>query len=152
MIYKLNFYTQYHQFYISDKESSKNTEENNFWTDNASNSRLAIGNDILGVGLECYGPFKGELAVLGSRRDYIEYSQYDHIVEGGLDVKSGVLQILDCPNLNVELEIKVISGKYRTRIYSLNLASVVGDSGGDYYKIEIWPDLNMERSVLKSYR
>lgn len=94
---------------------------------------------------------QGELILLDSKNGNIEYSQYDHIVESGLNLKSGILQVLDCPNSNVELEIKVNPGKYRVRIYSLNLNSVVGDSGDDYYKIEIWPDVNMERIVLKQY-
>jgi hypothetical protein len=151
MIYKLNFYTSYHQFYISDKESPKKTDADDFWTEESTYSRLAIGDGILGVGLECYGSFKGELILLDSGKDNIEYSQYDHIVEGGINVKSGILQVLDCPNSNVELEVKVNPGKYRVRIYSLNIASVIDDDGEDYYKIEMWSDTNMGRAVLKQY-
>jgi hypothetical protein len=51
------------------------------------------------------------------------------------------------------LEVKVKPGKYRVRIYSSNLAGGDMDEveGKDYYKIEIWPDENMERKVLKRY-
>jgi hypothetical protein len=152
MNHKLNFYTQYHQFFIGDKESSQDTGDSNFWTEDATRSRLAIGKDILGVGLECYGPFKGEIVLLDKKGDDVEHNQYDHIVEGGLNLKSGTLQVLDCPNSNVELEVKVNPGSYRVRIYSLNLDSVEGDSGDDYYIIEIWPDSNKERIVLKQYK
>ena len=151
MNYKLNFYTQYHQFYLSDKQSPQDTGDSGFWTEEATQFRLAIGDGVLGVGLECYGDFKGELAVLDKKTNHIEYGLYDHIVEGGLNIRSGILQVLDCPNSNVELEVKVDAGIYRVRIYSINLASVVEDSGDDYYKIEIWPDLNMERTALKQY-
>lgn len=151
MNHKLSFYTQYHQFYLSDKESLKQTEDRNFWTEEATHSRLAIGNGILGIGLECYGPFEGELSLLDNKKDEINYKKYDHIVEGGLNVQSGILQLLDCPNLNVELEVTIRPGIYRVRIYSSNLASVVGDSGNDHYKIELWPDTNNERIVLKQY-
>ena len=151
MNHKLDFYTEYHQFYISDKESPKETNKDSFWTDEAIQSRLAIGEGILGVSVECYGPVKGELILLESKKDQIDYKQYDHIVEGGLSVQSGVLQVLDCASSHVELEVKVMPGKYRVRIYSLNLASVVGDSGNDYYKIEIWPDTNISRTLLKQY-
>jgi hypothetical protein len=151
MKYVLNFYTSYCQFFICDKLSCGDIDSGSFWNDEAYVQRLAIGNGILGVGLECYGPFKGELVMLDTQNNGIEYNQYDHIVEGGLEVKSGILQILDCPNSNVKLEIKVNPGKYRARIYSLNLASVIDDSGDDYYKIELWPDTNMERTVLKQY-
>ncbi len=152
MNHKLNFGTSYHQFYIRDKNSSQDTGDSNFWTEDATRSRLAVGEGILGVGLECYGPFKGELVLLDKKRDDVEYSQYDHIVEGGLNIKSGILQVLDCPNSNVELEVKVNPGSYRVRIYSLNLDSVEGDAGDDYYIIEIWPGINTERKVLKQYK
>lgn len=151
MSYKLNFYTEYHQFYIADKESPKETDKDSFWTDEAFLSRLAIEDGILGIRLECYGPFKGELTILDRKKDQIEYDQYDHIVEGGVNVQSGILQILDCASLLVKLEMPVMTGKYRARVYSLNLDTVKGDSGDDYYKIELWPDTNMERIVLKQY-
>jgi len=73
-------------------------------------------------------------------------------VEGGLEIRSGILQVQDCLSSEVELEVKVNPGKYRVRIYSLNLDSVAGnDEGDDHYKIEIWPDVNMERTILKQY-
>ncbi|PUZ19588.1 hypothetical protein GA0116948_12518 [Chitinophaga costaii] len=152
-IHKLDFSTSHHQFYICDKETSQNTGDDDFWTEEATLSRLAIGNGILGVGLECYGPLKGELVLIKSKKDMITYNQYDHIVEGGLDIPSGILQVLDCPFSNIELEVKIPPGKYRVRIYSANLASVVDqEEGDDYYRVEIWPDTNMERIVIKQYK
>jgi hypothetical protein len=151
MKYELNFDTSYHQIYVRDKETPQDTGDINFWTEDATRSRLAIGDSILGIGLQCYGSFKGELVLLDSKNDNIEYNQYDHIVEGGINVRSGILQVLDCPHSNVELEVKVNPGKYRARIYSLNLASVVDDNGDDYYRVEMWPDLNGELTVLKQY-
>jgi hypothetical protein len=151
MRYELNFSTSHHQFFIGDKDYSQDTGDINFWTEEANNSRLAIGDGILGVGLECYGSFKGELILLDSKNEDIKFSQYDHIVEGGINVRTGILQVLDCPNSNIELEVNVNPEKYRVRIYSLDLRSVKDDSGDDYYIIEIWPDTNMERAVLKQY-
>lgn len=151
MNYSLAFYTQYHQFFIADKEFKQDTSDEEFWTETASQTRLAIGDGILGVGTECYGHFKGELIVLDSKNDNVELSEYDHVVEGGINISSGILHILDCPNSHVELEIRMTPGQYRVKIYSSNLASVVDDSGDDFYKIEIWPDINMERVILKQY-
>jgi hypothetical protein len=68
-----------------------------------------------------------------------------------LTVTNGKIQILDCPNDSIELEIPVKSSTYRVRIYSSNLSSVDGDEGEDFYKIEIWEDDNLERKVLKNY-
>ncbi|MDO3645016.1 hypothetical protein [Mucilaginibacter sp. L3T2-6] len=151
MTYKLNFRTQYNQFYIADKESPMKTDEASFWTTEAYDDRLAIGDGILGVGIESYGPVNGELTLLNTRNNSFDFSKFDHIVEAGINIKSGHLEVLDCPNSGVHLEVKINPGHYRVRVYSANLASVNGDKGDDFYHIEIWPDKNPERKVLKRY-
>jgi hypothetical protein len=151
MKYPLNFRTTHGQFYIYDKYSSGNTASDNFWTDEAFNCRLAIEDGIVGVGLECYGPVKGEVELLDRFNVNINLINFDHVVEGSLVVKSGIIQILSCPNSLVQLELPVEATTYRVRVYSSNLASVDGDSGEDFYRIEIWPDSNKIRKVLKQY-
>jgi len=153
MTHKLKFYTQYHQFYLIDKDSPSDTGSDNFWSPEAYNCRLAIKDGVLGIGTGCYGNVKAELEILDNANDKFDSSKYDHIVEGGLELTSGVLQVTDCPNSKVELELNVVPGKYQVRVYSSNLDTVYIDdeNGDDYYRIEIWPDDNMERKVLKVY-
>lgn len=156
MKYKLNFHTQYNQFFLEDKEKKANTNSSDFWSDEAFNAKLAMVHGIVGVGTHSYGNIKGEIEILDKPVENIDYKLYDHVVEGGISVESGELQILDCPNSSVELELKVKPGKYRVRVYGSNFASVkepdlTNDSDNDFYKIEIWPDDNMERKVLKQY-
>lgn len=151
MSFSLDFYTSHHQFYICDKGSSGDTASDGFWTEDAFNDRLAIEDGILGIGTECYGPIRGEVIILNAKNESIDSDLYDHIVEGGIEIKSGMVQILDCPSSEIQLELSVKPGFYRTRIYSINLPSVDGDEGEDFYKIEIWPDSEMARTVLKSY-
>lgn len=153
MKYKLNFTTSYQQFYCADKLYQGNTGSDNFWTDESHNDRLAIEKDVLGIRTESYGAIKGELIILDKANSDIDFNLYDHVVEGGLEIKSGVLQILDSPNNSVELEVNITPGNYRVRVYSSNLSSVVDEdeNGDDYYKIEIWKDDNKERKVLKRY-
>ena len=150
MKFPLNLYTSYNQFYICDKDSKGDTGSN-FWTNDAFNDRLATEDGVLGVGTECYGPIKGEIEVLDEAKDSINMDSYDHIVEAGIEIKSGTIQILDCPTSTVQLDLKVNSGFYRARIYSSNLATVDGDEGDDFYRVEIWPDQNSKRVVLKRY-
>lgn len=153
MVNKFNFYTAYNQFYIADKDFEGNTGSDFFWDDEAFIYRLAIDKDILGISTACYGNVKGELVILKEAVDINNYNFFDHIVEGGIEVKTGFINILDCPNNSIEMEIKVMPGKYRVRIYSFNLNSITDeDDGDDYYKIEIWPDDNMKRKILKQYR
>lgn len=128
-----------------------NTDSDDFWTTQAHYDRLAIEKGILGIGTECYGLLKGELDVLDSINNQIDTTQFDHIVEGGIEIKSGILQVLDCPNSNIELEVKLKPSRYRIRVYSSHLDNSNGKEENDYYKIEIWPDENMNRKVLKQY-
>ena len=151
MSFPFAFHTSHCQFYVYDKASPGETGSDGFWTESAFNDRLAVEKGVLGVGTECYGPVKGELYLLRVANDEVNFEDYDHIVEAGLEVKSGIIQILDCPTSGVELELEVVPGRYRARVYSMNLASVVGDEGNDFYKIEIWPDTTLNRKVLKRF-
>jgi hypothetical protein len=147
-----SFNTQYNQFYISDSLSPRETAGADFWTPEAYNERLAVAEGIIGVGTECYGHVKGEIEILNNENQDFNFDEFDHIVEGGIKVESGKLEILDCPTSTIQLKIEVNPGQYRIRVYSSNLDSVEGgEEGNDYYKIELWPDNNMTRKVLKQY-
>jgi hypothetical protein len=152
--YKLDFLTSYNQFYLFDKGSPGATDSNGFWTDDAFNSRLAVGDGILGVGTESYGHIRAELFVLERERTNVDYEQFDHIVDGAIEIKSGVLQILDCPTSEIELEIRLKPGSYHVRVYSSNLTGVISDEneGKDRYMIEIWPDSYVSRRVIKQFK
>ena len=148
------FKTSYNHFYLYDKGSFGNTGSDDFWTESALDDRLAIEEGILGIGTESYGPVKGELFLLEASNHEIRFEEYDHVVEASFAVNSEVVQILDCPNSSVELELPVKPGIYRVRIYSSNLASFdidERDEGDDFYKIEIWPDVYVDRKVLKRF-
>jgi hypothetical protein len=150
-IHKLDFYTQYGQFYICDSHSPLRTDAHEFWTDEAHEGRLAVEDGFLGIRTECYGPVKGELEILREENTTVNLDLFDHIVEGGLEIKSGRLRILDCPTSSIELDISLVEGSYRVRIYSSNLASVDGDEGDDFYRIEIWKGTGPLRNVIKNY-
>ena len=154
------FYTDYHQFYLEDEnnENKEATASADFWTDKTVKERLALANGIIGVGVQSYGnEIKGEIEILEKPVTEIDYNLYDHIVEAGIIIKSGQLQIYNCPDYDLALSIKLNPGTYRVRIYSSNLASVketdlAHDTDNDYYRIEVWPSDDMERKVLKQYK
>lgn len=150
------FYTEYNQFYIEDKGNLSDIGSADFWNEKAFNSRLAISDGIIGVGTQSYGNIKGEIELVERPDNNIDYSKYDHIVESGINIQSGKLQILNCSDGHIELSLNVVPGKYRVRVYSSNLASVketdlANDTDDDYYRIEIWSSEEMERKVLKQY-
>jgi hypothetical protein len=149
----MQFRTSYSQFYICDKASAGATDSNEFWTDDAHRSRLAVEDGILGVSIETYSYVKASIEILSHRNNQIELKGYDHVVEASLEVKSGILQVLDCPHSAIELELAIRPGFYRVRIYSSNLDTVVDEDIGaeDFYIIEVWPEKPSPRKVLKQY-
>ncbi|MUV04454.1 hypothetical protein GN157_12110 [Flavobacterium rakeshii] len=157
MTHTFNFSSSHHQFYLEDKEAKGDTGSPNFWTDEAVTSMLAMELGIIGISTYSYGSVKGEITVLQNPVKDIDYSLYDYVAEGGIDISSGELQVVDCFSTGVKLSIKVTPGKYMIRVYGSNFSSVEdfdleNDSDNDYYKIEIWPDDNMERKILKQFK
>jgi hypothetical protein len=148
-LHKLEFWTSHHQFYLADKSSPFRTDSDDFWTTEASNDKLAIEEGILGVGTECYGTVKGDLAVLEVEPEGEDFGLFDHVVEGSLELKSGVLLVFPCTDNVPVLELRLLPQTYRVRVYSSNLASVEGDDGDDYYKVRLWPGEVLKRKVLK---
>ncbi len=156
MRHKFEFYTFYNQFYIENKGGNADTSSDSFWTEKSFKDGLAIGEGIIGVGTKSYGYIKGDIEVLAKSRDNVNFDLYDHIVEGGINIDSGTLEIRNCPDASLELSLKIKPGKYRIRIYGSNYDSVLEpdlakNTDKDYYKIEIWPDNNMECKILKQY-
>jgi hypothetical protein len=151
--YKLDFHTSYNQFYLSSDQCSSLTNEPANWIEEGYHERLFILKNMLVIFTGSYGHIKGELHIEDKPDNKIKYDKYDHIVEGGLEVRSGILQIFDCPNSKVQFQVKLTPGIYRVRVYSSNLVNtdIDEDEGNDHYKIELWPDKNIKRTVLKQY-
>ena len=149
--YRLDFFTKHNQFYLCDSAYKSNTGSATFWTPEAYHDRLGVDYDILGIGIESYGHVKADLEILDSADPQSDFSQYDHVVEAGITIQSGLLQVLNFPDYKSYLKLIIKPGKYRVRVYSSGLSNVdpEADEGQDHYKITMWPDSRMERKVLK---
>ncbi|WP_433811110.1 hypothetical protein [Flavobacterium johnsoniae] len=151
MIFNLNFTTDYGQFYLNDKDEG-DTGSENFWSDQALNDKLAVEKGILGVSIEnTEGMVKCELEILNSKSLISDFSSFDHVVEASLEIKTGILQVNDCPFSIIVLEEKIEIGNYRVRVYFNNLKSAYFENPKDYYKIEMWKDIFSDRHVLKRF-
>ncbi len=153
MNHKISIFTQYGQFYLADKEVCGDTSGTHFWNDLAFNERLAITEGCLGVLVENDEAIANiEIEILSRRNENFDLNLYDHIVEGSLYIGSGILQILDCPNWEVVLELKVDPSWYRVRIYSMNLNLAYQVEPEDSYRIEVWEEKESNRNILKNWK
>jgi hypothetical protein len=152
MIYKLSIFTQYGQFYIADSSAEGDTGNPNFWDDEALNARLAIADGIVGVSIENDEAIANiELELLNSGIKEDRLTQFDHVAECSLLIKSGKLQILDCPNWQVELELDVEPNWYKVRVGCSNLDKARQENPADKYYIKIWKENQSERKVIKRW-
>jgi hypothetical protein len=147
--YKLKFSTEYYQFYILDSQSEGKTDAPDFWCDIAGKRRLAIGEGILGVTIATYGNVFGEVHILDKKPQ--ENKKANHIVEASINFISGKLQIKDCTNYEIQLEIDLDKTDYRVRISTFGLETVMNDEGNDNYLIEIWKYKFSEPKLINKY-
>lgn len=151
MKYNLDFTPSYGQFYLFDKDKEGATDSPNFWSKAAFESGLALEKGVIGVSIASYRRVRLEVEVFDIAQPILDFDKWDRITEGSLKIKTGYIQVLDCPNSEVQLEIKVEKGAYRIRVYGANFASVVGDDGEDFYRLEIWSASYEKRKVMKKY-
>jgi hypothetical protein len=121
------------------------------WTEEASDSMLATGEGVLGIGIGSYGQVKGELAILKVPGEP-DHTSFDHIAEASLNIASGVLQVFPCIEFTPVIEIRLDPGTYRVRLHSRNLNTARFDRGDEFYIIHIWPGKYSARKVLRQYR
>jgi DNA-directed RNA polymerase alpha subunit len=153
--YKLDFFTKENQFYLCDSAFTGETGDTSFWTSKAYDDRMATAKDkdIVGVTIESFGHVKAELSILDAPSKEKDFKKYDHVVEAGMRVSSGILEVLDYPDHKIQLKAIVTPGYYRIRVYSYELANIdaEADEGTDHYKIEMWTSSNFQRKVLKQF-
>ena len=148
----LKFVTDYRQFYLNDKNAIGNTGSENFWSESAFADKLAIEDGVLGIGIENdEGKVECEFEILNSKSLIDNFTDFDHVVEASLKIHSGILQIIDCPHSEVEMETEIENGEYRVRVYSINLNTAYEENPKDSYKIEMWKEAYSDRKVLKRF-
>jgi len=155
MEHKFDFYTQYSTFYLtSDNGKKALTPGMLTWSKEEYKERLMEVENTLIVTTGSYGHIRGVIRLLNNNQSVeVDYDKYDHIVETQLKVRSGKLQILDCPTSHIEFEKKIPPGVYGVRVYSsgLSTSDFSEEEGNDRYLIEVWPDNTVKRKVLKQY-
>jgi hypothetical protein len=149
---KTNFsmFTQYGQFYIADPKSEADAGHPDLWSNEAFKDRLAIADGIMGILIENDEAIaNGQIVVHESQIGEMDFSQFDHVVEGSLLIRSGTLQVLDCPNFQAEVTMQLKPGWYRIRISCANFAKAYQKNPEDRYLIDIWNEPSSDKKVVK---
>jgi hypothetical protein len=154
MRYKLNFQTDYGQFYLTNSidinlKDEYGTKE---WFDEALKTHIGFHENELIIFTLSTNRIKGEINVLAKENTNINFDKFDHIVESNINLNSCVLEVNSWFRNFTVKKIILRSGKYRVRVYISNLYTErdSNENGKYYYTIEVWPDTTEGIKVLKT--
>jgi len=110
MKFELKFTTDYGQSYINDKNATGNTGSENFWADQAFRGKLAEKDGLIGIAIaNNEGKVECEFDILDSKSLTKDFSAFDQVV-ASIKIHYRVLQILDCPHSEIEIETESENG------------------------------------------
>ena len=151
---EIQLYASHHQFYVQDSEPRGSADDPSFWTQEASDNRLAVGDGLLAVGTGTYGFGKVRVEEHNAKPK-VSLAQWDHVTECGLEVESRFVLIMGCLSQS-GLFFCVKPGHYRVRACHANLTEseqeVPSNWEGDFrdwYLVQFWPSKRLKHRVLK---
>jgi hypothetical protein len=155
---ELEFFADYYQIHLFDDGSV--TDLGDAWTDEAFLDQLAVATDAMAVGTTVNVNVAVTLEVLEAAPED-DSAEFDHVVEGSLQVPSGQLVVMGCTDYEPEAaRFGVMAGPVRVRVARSNLAEAerLGiDSGNDpatmeRLRLQVWPAPHDDPVVIKRWR
>lgn len=150
MKFDVEVFADYYQFYVQDGVVEPSAALD--WTDEDIEHRAKVSENLVVI---C--PLRNmEVPVsveIHASNPLLDWNEYDHVVQCGLALPSGVLQIHECTGGEV-LRINIDPGCYDVLAMYGGLDAIDdhGLEGDDFYRIALWPAAEVEPlRVLKSW-
>ncbi len=136
--FELILFADYFQFYIQDEAAKGDLSQ--AWSEEATDRLLALAPGTVGIGTVRNLDVPVTVDIL-EHAPVDDFSEWDHVVEAGLDVASGRIVIAGCTDFVPDAKrIEVPPGTYRVRVSygALDTLSEDGLSGDDRYRLQLW--------------
>lgn len=155
---ELELFADYHQIHLFDDNSVSNLGD--AWTEEASQDRLAVADDAMAVGTSVNVNVAVTMQVLEAAPED-DSAEYDHVVEGSLQVPSGRLVVMGCTDYEPEAaRFGIPAGPVRVRAArrTLSEAERLGiDSDDDpatmeRLRLQVWPAPQADPVVIKRWK
>lgn len=155
---QLTLFADYHQIHLFDDGST--TDLGDAWTSEAVLDGLAVGEDAIAVGTTVNINVSVTVEVLESE-PADDSTEFDHVVEASLEVRSGQLVVMGCTDYEPEAaRFTITPGPVRVRAARNNLAEAERldiDSGNDpatmeRLRLQIWPAPLENPVVVKRWK
>ncbi|MFF2997498.1 hypothetical protein ACFVTC_23500 [Streptomyces sp. NPDC057950] len=154
---ELTLFADYFQIHVSDADSDGDLSD--AWTDQAVSDHLAVAPDALGIGTVVNVNVSVTVIVL-PQEPSDDSSEFDHVVEAGLDVPSGRLVVLGCTDYAPDAAtFEVASGWNRVRVSRGDLARAAqADVDSDEspetiekIRIQVWAAPESAPTIIKRW-
>ncbi|ELP64652.1 hypothetical protein ACKI1I_03485 [Streptomyces turgidiscabies] len=154
---ELTLFADYFQIHVFDADSDGDLSD--AWTDQAVVDHLAVAGGALGIGTVVNVNVSVTVVVLPEKPSD-DSSEFDHVVEAGLDVSSGRLVVLGCTEYAPDAAtFEVTSGWNRVRVSRHNLARAArADFNSDEspettekIRIQVWPAPDSPIEIIKRW-
>lgn len=157
MTNELTLFADYHQIHLLDEGSS--TDLGGAWSERALDDQLAVGGDAMAVGT--VADVDVLVAVqIRNRPSVDDVADFDHVVEGSLQMHSGRLVVMGCTDFEPDAaRFDVPAGCVRVRVSKSNMATAyeAGINSDDdpaameRLTVQIWPAAAAPTVVLKRW-
>jgi hypothetical protein len=147
--FELVLFADYFQFYIQDEAAKGDLSQ--AWNEEATDRLLALAPGTVGIGTVRNMDVPVTVDILEHAPED-DFSEWDHVVEAGLDVASGRIVIAGCTDYFPDAKrVEVPPGTYRVRVSygALDTLSEDGLSGDDRYRLQLWLAASTAVRILK---
>ncbi len=140
----------YHQLYLWDPSVTNRAPEE--YSDEDVERRVKLGPSVIVVQPERNGEVALTVEVTESDPGF-DAGRYDHVVECGVELPGGRLQVHECLGGAV-MEATVEPGAYVARVLFAGLGSISSDGldGDDAYAVQLWRGSPRALRVVKQWR
>jgi hypothetical protein len=147
--FKFSLFADYFQFFIQDEAASGDLSQS--WNAEATARMLAVAPGTIGIRTvrNMHVPVSLEIH---DQEPSGDSSEWDHVVECTLDVRSGRAVIAGCTDyLPDAAHIELAPGHYRARVSygALDAVSQDGLRGDDHYRVQLWLGPPISARVVK---
>ncbi len=147
--HEINLFADHFQFYLQDESAGGDLSD--AWDPVAVQRMFAVSNGVVGIGTVRNMDVPVKLELLDSEPT-LDLGNFDHVVEGSLQLKTGPLVVAGCTDYFPDAaRFQLVPGIYRIRLCASGLSSLSEDGldGQDHYLVQLCQAPHIEPTVLK---
>lgn len=147
-VYKLEIFADYNQIYLHDELSGADFSSS--WNDKTYKNMAAVIDGAIGLVAARNMDVPVEILICESEQP-LDLDTWEHVVSCGIALYSGTLVVRGPSDYLPEAKkISVKPGYYVANLLykGLNTLSEDGLDGDDYYKIVLWPSVEIQKLKL----